>query len=337
MEDLLTLPAAEPVRSAPRRGHARVTGVRSASSIGVARYCDRLAGALADLGLDYPLAEHAGGGRNVHFHLANSSRRCIWQAARTERFVVTLHDVVPRTQALAPLYRGVVYPHVVGRSAATVVHSRYAADVLLGLGGRPGRLEVIAHPATRPETLDRTAARASLGLSPDGLVAVLPGVLKRAKLVREAVLALGSVGQEWRLVLAGPVQDSRAAGEARRAGALVLDHPDDRRYQAAIVAADVVLCLRSRSVGETNGPLLDALGAGRPVLATATGSLPEVAADAARYVRPTAAGIAAGLRALADESERRERSRIARARAAALSWDASAAAHADLFAEVFGG
>ena len=118
---------------------------------------------------------------------------------------------------------------------------------------------------------------------------------------------------------------------------LILDHPDDRRYQAAIVASDVVLCLRSRSVGETNGPLLDALGAGRPVLATATGSLPEVAGDAARYVDPTAAGIAAGLRALTDESERLERGRIAQARAAALSWNASAAAHADLFAEVFGG
>jgi glycosyltransferase involved in cell wall biosynthesis len=218
-----------------------------------------------------------------------------------------------------------------------VVHSRYAADLLLRLRGRPGRLEVIAHPATRPETLDRRAARVSLGLPPDGLVAVLPGVLKRAKLVREAVLALGSAGREWRLVLAGPVQDSRAAGEARRAGAIVLDHPDDRRYQAAIVASDVVLCLRSRSIGETNGPLLDALGAGRPVLATATGSLPEVAADAARYVQPTAAGIAAGLRALTDESERRERGRIAQSLAAKLSWDASAAAHADLFAEVFGG
>ena len=337
MEGLLTLSLAEPERSATHGVHARVAAVRSVSSIGVARYCDRLAGALEGVGFEYPLAEHAGGDSNVHFHLANSSRRCIPQALREERFVVTLHDVAPRTRALAPLYRGVVYPYVVGRSAATVVHSRYAADFLLRLGGRPGRLEVIAHPATRPETLDRRAARVSLGLPPGDLVAVLPGVLKRAKLVREAVLALGSVGREWRLVLAGPVQDSRAAGEARRAGAIVLDHPDDRRYQAAIVASDVVLCLRSRSVGETNGPLLDALGAGRPVLATATGSLPEVAADAARYVQPTAAGIAAGLRALTDESERRERGRIARALAAALSWDASAAAHADLFAEVFGG
>lgn len=335
MDRLLTLSPAAP---SPRPVAGPVAGVRSATSIGVARYCDRLARALGDLGVEYTLAEQARG-RDVHFHLANSSRRCIPQAVRGEGFVVTLHDVAPRTRALAPFYRGVVYPHVVGRSAATIVHSRFAADMLLAVGARPRRLEVIAHPATRPEPLDQAGARVSLGLPPDGLVAVLPGVVKRAKLVREAVLALrsGPVGREWTLVLAGPVQETRAAGEARRAGAVVIDHPDDRRYQAAIVAADVVLCLRSRSVGETNGPLLDALGAGRPVLATATGSIPEIAGDAARYASPTAAGIAGGLEALADDSERRERSRSARERAEGLTWEASAAAHAELFAEVFDG
>jgi glycosyltransferase involved in cell wall biosynthesis len=238
---------------------------------------------------------------------------------------------------LEPVYRGVVYPLLVGTADVTIVHSRFAADLLARLGGRPRRLEVIPHPAPYPERVDRQVARDSLGLAPDRLLAVLPGVIKSAKLVREAVLALGSpsVRRDWRLVLAGPIRDARAATEARRAGALVLDHPDDRSYEAAIVAADVVLCLRSGSVGETNGPLLDALGAGRPVLATATGSLPEVAADAARYVRPTAAGIAGGLRALADESERARRSAAARTRAAELSWEASAVAHAELFREVF--
>ena len=52
-----------------------VTGISSAASIGVARYCERLAAALAALGVDYALAEHALPGRASHFHLANSSRR----------------------------------------------------------------------------------------------------------------------------------------------------------------------------------------------------------------------------------------------------------------------
>ena len=80
----------------------------------------------------------------------------------------------------------------------------------------------------------------------------------------------------------------------------MLPGPDDADYERAIVAADCVLCLRSGSVGETNGPLLDALGAGRAVLATKTGSIPEVAGDAVDYCDGTEAGICAGLTALAD-------------------------------------
>lgn len=314
-----------------------LVGVRSDSSLGVSRYCHRLAAALSQLGVDYEPSDRPRAGRSTHVHLANSSRLPAVRAGFAQPAVLTVHDVLPRTRLLEPVYRRIVYPLLIDTAAAAVVHSRFAADLLARLGGRPRRLEVIPHAASRPVLDDRVAARRSLGLPGDRLLAVLPGVIKSAKLVREAVQAVGSrsVRRDWGLLLAGPVRDAGAAAEARRVGATVLDHPDDRSYEAAIVSADVVLCLRSGSVGETNGPLLDALGAGCPVLATATGSLPEVAAEAARYVEPTAAGIAAGLRAMADESERAYRAAAARSRAAELSWEGAAAAHADLFAEVF--
>jgi glycosyltransferase involved in cell wall biosynthesis len=312
-----------------------VAGVRQPSSLGVARYCDRLAQTLGQLGADYQLADGPLPDRGTHFHLANSSRRAILQAPRTGRFVVTLHDVRPRAEALLPLYRALVYPRVVERAAAVIVHSHFAADLLCKLRVAPRRLEVIPHPAAPPSCPDRAFARMHLGLEEERLVAVLPGVIKSAKLVHEAIAAAGAVRDEWLLILAGPIRDRHAAREARDAGALVIESPDDVRYEQLIVAADAVLCLRVASIGETNGPLLDALGAGRAVLATSTGSIPETAADAALYVRGSAASVAEGLRALADPSERRQRERAAEARSAGLSWTASAQAHLRLFAEVF--
>jgi glycosyltransferase involved in cell wall biosynthesis len=311
-----------------------VAGVRSASSVGVSRYCERLADALAELGVDYALAERPAVGRSSHFHVANSSRHAILHARRASGYVVTLHDVLPRTRLLEPVYRALVYP-VVSRARATIVHSGFAADLLRSLGVHHRRLEVIPHPASVPGCRDPQAARAELGLD-ERLVALLPGVLKRAKLVEPAVRAYAAVRADWQLVLAGRVHDHAAADEARRLGALVLEAPDDVHYAQAMVAADVVLCLRERSVGESNGPLLDAIGAGRPLLATRTGSIPETAGDAALYVGPTADDISAGLRTLADESERAQRAAAAERRAAELTWTASARAHRDLFVEVLG-
>ena len=119
-----------------------------------------------------------------------------------------------------------------------------------------------------------------------------------------------------RLALAGRIADRSAAREAERRGALVLHDLDDAAFEGAIVAADCILCLRAGSVGETNGPLLDALGAGRAVLATPTGSIPEVAGDAVQYCDGTEAGIRQGLLELANSEARVELERAARRRAA---------------------
>ena len=165
---------------------------------------------------------------------------------------------------------------------------------------------------------------------------MLPGVAKRAKLVREVLTAAAPFieRKRLRLALVGPMP-ARVARAARAAGALVMVAPDDRTYGEAIVAADVILVLRTRSVGETNGPLLDALGAGCAILATATGSIPEVAAAAAHYCLPTVAGIRAGLEALCNVDERAGRAAAAMSRAAALSPARAAAAHAKVFDDVF--
>jgi hypothetical protein len=281
----------------------KVTGIRSAHSLGVSRYCARLADALGGFGVEYALADRPG--PLPHWHLANSSRGAAVQAPFARGpFVVTGHDLRPRTPALEPFYRLVVGPLVVRRAAAVVVHSSYAASLLPeGL-----RAYVIPHPATQFRPLERRDARRALGWDEEERIALLPGVPKAAKLVAEARAA---VQAPWRLVVLGSV--------------------DDATYARAFAAADVVLVLRRDSVGESNGPLLDALGAGRPVLATPVGSIPEVAGDAAVLCEPQR--IAQGLEELWPARFELEQRACARARE--LSWDASARAHAALFAEVF--
>jgi glycosyltransferase involved in cell wall biosynthesis len=309
-------------------------GVRDGRSLGIARYVDRLAAALGELGVAYTATDAPVAGALPHFHLGNSSRRVARQAPLAGApYLLTVHDVVPRTAALAPLYRLAVYPLAVRRAARVVVHSHAAADLLR----REARVsaEVVPHPATPWVPVDRRAARRALGLDGDAPLFVLPGVIKGAKLVAETVAAAGPLlaAGRLRLLLAGRVADRSAARAALTAGADVLAAPDDAAYARAIAAADCVLVLRSRSVGETNGPLLDALGAGRAVLASDVGSIPEAAGGCARLV-PAGGDLGAALAELLCADTRAELERLTATRAATLTWAASAARHAELLGEL---
>jgi glycosyltransferase involved in cell wall biosynthesis len=327
--------AAREARARPAR--LAVSGVANLRSVGIARYARLLADALANEEIGYSLVDRPEPGDLSHFHLANSSRALLRRRRRPGApFAVTVHDVVPRTPALRPLYRALAYPQVARHATLAIVHTRLAADMLIREAGRPRRLEVIPHPAARPRETDRGRARRELGWPEDRLIAVLPGAIRAVKLVAEALEAAdGAHG--WRVALAGRLRDRRLARAAAEHGALTLPDPDECDYERAIVAADVVLCLRSGSVGETNGPFLDALGAGRAVLATPTGSIPEVAGDAVRFCAGTAASIRTGLAELTDAGARVQLERLATARAATLTWSSSARAHAALFREVLDG
>jgi glycosyltransferase involved in cell wall biosynthesis len=316
-----------------------VVGIRNPGSEGIGRYCGRLADALAGVGFDYVLAERPRPDAARHWHLGNSSRSALWQAppARSP-FVVTVHDVVPRSRLLHPLYRLAAFPLVLRRAARVIVHSSFAAELVRRHAHVPAhRIAVIPHPAAERPAVDRDAARAALGWPHEARLAVLPGVIKSAKLVEEAVAASRPLIAEgrWQLALAGRVVDPQAAARAREAGALVLESPSNTDYDRAIAAADAVLVLRSGSVGETNGPLLDAIGAGKAVIATPVGSIPEVAGDAALYCDPDVRGISDALDRLADDAARAELARLAAERSAALTWSSAARAHAALFEEVF--
>ena len=317
-----------------------VVGVRASASLGVRRYCDRLHDALAVCGVDYRPAERPHTGLRTHWHFANSSRGALWQALPPRQpLLVTVHDVRPRARVLEPTYRLCVHPLVYRRARVIVVHSRFAADMLVADARvRGDRIRIVPHPAPQLSAPGRAEARRRLGWCDERPIALIPGVLKQAKLVHETMAAAEPLVRagRWRLAFVGHVPDARLARAVRAAGAIVEEDPDDTTYQHALSAADAVLVLRAGSVGESNGPLLDALGARRAVLATASGSIPEAAGEAALFCEADADSIRSGLVALEDPSTRRDLEERAGDRAADLSWRASARLHAGLFSEVFG-
>lgn len=313
-----------------------IAAVRSSRSLGVGSYVDRLAGHLRDLGVDYRPCVRARRDFALHLHLANSSRTVLWQLATADSPLVTVHDVLPRTGTLMPCYRQLVYP-LLARASATIVHSHFAADLLRRIGVRPARLEVIPHSVATCASLDQQEARRLLGWDEQSPLFVVAGVLKSAKLIAETLEAAAPLLErgQLRLALAGVPTSTKIVAAARSLGVFVLASPPRELYERAIIAADCVLVLRERSVGETNGPLMDALAAGRPVLATPVGSIPEIAADAALYCEPSVSDIRAGLIALCRRDERIARAESARRRAELYDGAVIAAGHQQLFQEVF--
>ena len=255
--------------------------------------------------------------------------------------VTTVHDLVPfRLPALVP------------------ARHRWAVRCLLGGALRRAHRVIAVSETTRGEILARyrlpparvvvvpeAAAPHFVPLPPPALAAVRA----RYGLVRPYVLFVGYLEPKKNLdVLLAAVarlRRARAWGEtelvvvgapgwgadpARRAQALGLDGAV--RFVGAAPDADLpalyggALAFAFPSLWEGFGlPVLEAMAAGAPVVASNRGALPEVTAGAALLVEPAPEPLADALAGLLADPALRERLRAAGlARAAAFSWERTA-------------
>jgi glycosyltransferase involved in cell wall biosynthesis len=153
--------------------------------------------------------------------------------------------------------------------------------------------------------------RAQLGLSPDDLVLVMLGVLRRGKghdVAAEAVEELSDRFPRLRLVVLGEGRDRSAVEPAVHplgARAVLTGHRDD--VMAVLDAADVLL--HPSSVDAFPTALLEAAAAGVPAVATAIGGIPEIVDDGETGFLidppPTAPRLAATLLPLLRDAELR--------------------------------
>lgn len=191
---------------------------------------------------------------------------------------------------------------------------------------------------------ERSSARAELGLPAERRVALFLGLIRPYKgvdILLEAAASLPAAC-DWMVVVAGEPWGDLGAALRRRASApelsgrlrLDLGWVAEPRVPLYLSAADLVV-LPYRS-GSQSAVAPAALAAGRPVLSTAVGGIPEVVIDGCcgRIVPPGDAGaIAAALTAL-DRPTLARLADGARRRGAELGWGSYAAALVTLVAGV---
>jgi glycosyltransferase involved in cell wall biosynthesis len=244
--------------------------------------------------------------------------------------VVTVHDLVTvdrpelhsaRSRRIQHLQRAAL-----GRAAAIVTVSQSTAEELVASGIDSDRI----HPT--PNGLTRLPAPAYPPL-PTGPFVLAVGTLEPRKGHELLIRAFARADVEaTRLVFAGPTAGRADALEAlaRELGIgerlSVLGFVDDATL-AALYRDATLLCLPS--FGEGFGlPVLEAMAAGLPVLASDLPAIREVTGGGAVLFAPgdVDALTAALTRLLGDERLRAELADHGPTRAAAFTWDATAAA-----------
>jgi glycosyltransferase involved in cell wall biosynthesis len=282
-------------------------------------------------------------------HVVPPTRRARLVSVYDTWFLTNPDGVHPDVARMAAVLRRSV------REGAVVHTSSHASAErlreLLTVNGREPRVEVI-HLGTppSPEPPDpEVAPDLPIELTGRSWVLALGTREKRKNLptlVRAYGAALSALGpsgrRESRLVIAGaPGNDDPAIDAAigalptdQRHQVLLLGTVSDSRKHALLHGARV---LAYPSLDEGFGlPILEAMAAGTPVVASTAGSIPEVAGDAALLVaHDDVDGLASALVSLLDDDDlRRSLEQAGRRRAAQFTWTDTARAMTDLYSSL---
>ncbi len=238
--------------------------------------------------------------------------------------VFTAHDVLPRrTAARHDLWRDIF-----ARFDRVVTHSESGRERLAELGVERSRLRVIFHPIIRSDPPRRD----------DGRTLLCFGLIRAYKGYDDAIAAARLVPGARLLVAGDPMEPierwQREAGELAEWRLGYLPPAEvDRAYGDATLAI-----FPYRPELDQSGAMLRALGAGVPAVVYDVGGLAEPVRrfGAGRVVVPgDVEALAAAIAELLDDPAELERARAgARAARDALTWEASAAAHLELYREL---
>jgi glycosyltransferase involved in cell wall biosynthesis len=281
----------------------------------------------------------------VHAHWVVPNAAMVADVVRSHGapLVVSLHgsDVfVAERMALA----GALARHAFAEAGAVTACSEDLRRRALALGAAPERTRTVPYGVDPvPDPADPAAARARLGAPPGAVLVLGLGRLVEKKGFRHLVEAAALVpGVHVALAGDGDLR-SELEAQATRAGAPVrlLGALERAAVAEALGAADIVVVPsvvdRAGNVDGLPNVLLEAMSAGRAVIASRVAGIPDVIEDGVTGVLVPpgdAPALAAAMRRLAaDPAERRRLGDAARTAAARdLGWPRAAAAFEESYA-----
>jgi glycosyltransferase involved in cell wall biosynthesis len=170
---------------------------------------------------------------------------------------------------------------VLGLATGLVVHSRYVRDRARAAGFE-GPVWVVPHPAWTPPRVEPATVDGSPLFGAFGHV----NATKRVPQLLEAFAKVRASHPGARLLLVGAT--SPGFDLERRLQRLGLDeggliregYVDETRLWSLMAACDVVVSLRSPTMGETSGTAIRALALGKPLIVSAVGWFAELPTEA---------------------------------------------------------
>ncbi|MDH4101850.1 MAG: glycosyltransferase family 4 protein [Thermoleophilia bacterium] len=260
----------------------------------------------------------------LHVQWLGAAEADRWLLRPRSPAVFTAHDIIPRrTASKVGLWRSLF-----AKFDRVVVHSQRGRDQLAEFGIAPEKLRVIPHPAFRQEIERADDGRTALAL---GLIRPYKGTEDAVEAVMKADRARLLVVGDPRVPLEGLRQTAGDRAEWR------LGYLPDSELRRALSEATVAL-FPYRAEIDVSGALLQVLGAGVPAIVYDIGGLGEVVGHfgAGAVVPPgDVEAMAAALQLLLEDGDALAAARTGAEKARAeLTWEASAAAHLDVYREL---
>ena len=260
----------------------------------------------------------------VHLQWLGAPELDRWLFRPRSPAVLTAHDIIPRRT----LSKTTMWRTLFGRFERVVVHSENGRGQLVDFGLSGEKIRVIPHPVFRSE-VDRRD---------DGRTALCLGLIRPYKGTEDAVEAVLGVNDARLLVVGDPrvpldglMQTAGDRAEWR------LGYLPDAELRRALSESTAGLFPYREEI-DLSGALLQVLGAGVPAIVYDIGGLGEVVGRfGAGAVVPAGdvEAMSAALRRLIEDPAALDAARRGADRAREeLTWDASAAAHLELYGEL---